>query len=75
MHEKTEYFSYGDSNFASNFPSRQTCQNVVNRVFEKQIYIFLRVAQVVWCVCVLFFFTKITVLLETISSEMFNFIG
>ena len=51
MHE-TEYFSHGGSNFASNFQSRQACQNAVNHVFEKQIYIFLRITQV------LRFFTK-----------------
>ena len=39
-------------NFASNFPSRQACQNAVNHVFEKQIYIFLRTTRV------LLFFTK-----------------
>ena len=43
---KIEYFSHGGSNFASNFPSRQACQNAVNHVFEKQIYIFLRIDQV-----------------------------
>ena len=31
---KTEYFSHGGSNFASDFPSRQACQNAVNHVFE-----------------------------------------
>ena len=35
----------GDSNFASDFPSRQSCQNVVNHVFEKQIYSLLRIDQ------------------------------
>ena len=43
---KTEYLSRGGSNFASDFPSRQACQNAVNLVFEKQIYIFLRIDQV-----------------------------
>ena len=43
---KTEYFSHGGSNFASNFPSRQACQNAVNHVFEKQIYMFRRIDQV-----------------------------
>ena len=43
---KTEYFSNGGSNFASDFPSRQACQNAVNHLFEKQIYIFLRITQV-----------------------------
>ena len=43
---KTEYFSHGGSNFASDFPSRQACQNAVNHVFEKQIYICLRIDQV-----------------------------
>ena len=41
---KTEYFSHGDSNFASDFPSRQACQNAVNHAFEKQI--FLQITQV-----------------------------
>ena len=43
---KTGYFPHVDSNFASDFPSRQACQNAVNIVFEKQIYIFLRITQV-----------------------------
>ena len=43
---KTEYFSRGDSNFASDFSSRQACQNAVNRVFELQIYMFRRIDQV-----------------------------
>ena len=43
---KTEYFSHGGSNFASDFLSRQACQNAVNHVIEKQIYIFLRTGQV-----------------------------
>ena len=66
---KTEYFSHGGSNFASDFPSRQACQNAVNHVFEQQINIFRRIDQV------LRIFTKITVLSETISREMFYFIG
>ena len=49
---KIEYFSHGGSNFASNFPSRQAYQNAVNHVFEKQMYILLRITQV------LRFFTK-----------------
>ena len=40
---KTEYFSHGGSNFASDFPSRQSCQNAVNHVFEKQIYNLFRI--------------------------------
>ena len=32
--------------FASDLLSRQACQNAVNHVFEKQIYIFLRITQV-----------------------------
>ena len=43
---KTGYFSHGSSNFASEFSSRQACQNAVNYVFVKQIYIFLRTDQV-----------------------------
>ena len=43
---KTEHFSHEGSNFASNLPSRQACQNAVNHVFEKQIYNFLRITQV-----------------------------
>ena len=43
---KTEYFSHGGSNFASHFSSRQACQNNVNHVFEKKIYIFLRITYV-----------------------------
>ena len=43
---KTEYFSHGDSNFASNFLSRQACQNAVNHVFEQQIDISIRIYQV-----------------------------
>ena len=44
--------------FASDFLSRQECQNAVNHVFEKQISIFLRITQV---------------LLETISRKMFYY--
>ena len=44
-HENRVFFTWG-SNFASGFPSRQACQNAVNHVFEKQIYIFLRNTQV-----------------------------
>ena len=43
---KTEYFSQGGSNFESDFLSRQACQNAVNHVFEKQIYFFRRITQV-----------------------------
>ena len=43
---KTEYFSHGGSNFASDLPSRQACQNAVNHVFELQIYMFHRIDQV-----------------------------
>ena len=67
---KTEYFSHGGSNFASNFPSRQACQNAIIHVFEEQIYIFLRIDQVLR-----FFLPNITVLLETISRKMFYFMG
>ena len=66
---KTDFFSHGGSNFASDFPSRQACQNAVNHVCVKQIYIFLRITKV------LRFLLNITVLLETISREMFYFIG
>ena len=66
---KTEYFSHGGCNFASDFLSRQACQNAVNHVFEKQIYIFLEVVRFY------VFILKITVLLETISRKMFYFIG
>ena len=40
------YFSHEDINFASDFPSRQACQNAVNHFFEKPISIFLRITQV-----------------------------
>ena len=50
---KTEYFSHGCCNFTSDFPSRQAFQNAVNHVSEKQIYIFLRIDQVLR-----FFFIK-----------------
>ena len=43
---KTECFSHGGSNFASDSPSRQARQNVVYHVFGKQIYDFLRIDQV-----------------------------
>ena len=43
---KTEYFSHAGSIFASDFSSRQACQNAVNHVFELQIYMFLRIDQV-----------------------------
>ena len=43
---KIEYFSHRGSNLASNFSSRQACQNAVHHVFEKQIYIFHRTDQV-----------------------------
>ena len=39
MHENRVFFTRG-SNFASNFPSRQACQNAFNHVFEKQINVF-----------------------------------
>ena len=68
---KTEYFSHGGSNFASNFPSRKACQDAVNHIFVKQIYIFLRITQVLRG----FFLRKIMVILEMISREMFYFIG
>ena len=42
---KTEYLSHGGSNFASDFPSRQTCQNAVDHVCEK-LYVFLGIDQV-----------------------------
>ena len=42
----TEYFSHGGSNFASDFPNRQAYQNAVNHVYEWQIYIFIRIDQV-----------------------------
>ena len=45
MHKNRRYFSHGGSNFASNFPSRQACQNAVNHVFEYQIYICLPIVQ------------------------------
>ena len=66
---KTEYFSNGGSNFASNFPSRRACQNAVIHVFEKQIYIFLRILKFY------VFLLKMLVSLETISRKMFYFIG
>ena len=31
---KTEYFSHGGSNFASDFPSRKACQKAINHVFD-----------------------------------------
>ena len=66
---KTEYFSHGGSNFASNLPSRQACQNAVNHVFEKQIFFSPNYSSFT------FFLLKITVLLEKISRKMFYFIG
>ena len=42
---KTEYFSHWGSSFASVFPSRQACQNVVYHIFVKQIYTSLRITQ------------------------------
>ena len=45
MHENRVFFTR-DSNFASEFPSRPACQNAVNLVFEKQIYICFRIDQV-----------------------------
>ena len=56
MHENMVFFTQG-SNFASD---SQACQNAVYHVFEKQIYIFLRIDQV------LRFCTKITVLKENV---------
>ena len=41
---KTEYFSHGDSNFASDF--RDVKHVRINHVFEKHIYNFLRITQV-----------------------------
>ena len=43
---KTEYFSHGGSNFASDFQSRQACQNAVYHVFESQIYMLLLIDQI-----------------------------
>ena len=43
---KTEYFSHGGRNFASDFQSRQACQNAVNHVFELQINMFLLIDQI-----------------------------
>ena len=44
---KTEYFSHGGSNFASDFTEPSSIyQNAVNQVFEKQIHIFPRIDQV-----------------------------
>ena len=63
---KTEYFSHWGSNFASDFHVKM----MLNHVFEKQIYIFLRITQVLG-----FFLLKISVLLETTPREMFYFIG
>ena len=60
---KTEYFSHGGNNFASHFSSRQACQNNVNHVFEKQIYIFLRITYV------LRIFTKNTGLIRNDIEE------
>ena len=37
---KTEYFSHEGSNFASNFPSRQACQNAVNHVLNSKFIVF-----------------------------------
>ena len=45
MHENRVFFTRG-SNFASNFPSHQACQNAVDHVFKTKIYIFLRITQV-----------------------------
>ena len=46
MQENRVFFTQG-GNFASNFPSRQACQNAVNHVFGKQIYVFfLKIDQV-----------------------------
>ena len=45
MHEN-RVFLHGASNFASDFSNRQACQNAVNHVFEKLIYICLRITQV-----------------------------
>ena len=43
---KQSIFHTRGSNFASNFPSRQACQNVISHAFEKQIYNFLRIDQI-----------------------------
>ena len=45
MHEN-RVFSHGGSIIASDLPSCQVCQNAVNHVVEKQIYIILRTDQV-----------------------------
>ena len=37
---KTEYFSHGGSNFASDIPSRQECQNAVNHVLDSKLIFF-----------------------------------
>ena len=66
---KTEYFSRGGSNFASDVSSRQACQNAVNHVFEKQNYVFFRIDQVVR------FCTKNNGIIRNDIEEMFYFIG
>ena len=67
---KTEYFSHGGSNLTSNFPSRQACQNAVNHVFGKQIYVFF-----LKLIKFYVFILKITALLEKISRKIFYFKG
>ena len=46
MDENRVFFSHRGCNFASNFSGRQSCQNGINHVFEKQVYIFLETDQV-----------------------------
>ena len=68
MHEN-RVFSHAGSNFASDFPSRQACQNAVNHVLNSKFICFVELIKFYA------FLPKITVLSETISREMFYFIG
>ena len=68
MHEN-RVFLHGGSNFASDFPSRQVCQSVVNHVLNSKFLCFVELIKFYA------FLPKITVFSETISREMFYFIG
>ena len=43
---KTENFSHGGSNFASDFPSRKACQNAVNHVLKSKYIFFFELLKV-----------------------------
>ena len=67
---ENKVFLHRGCNFASNFLSRQACQNNVNHVFEKQsIFFFLKIDQV------LRFCTKNNGIIRKYIEENVLFVG